>query len=89
MDEPAATFLGGRGERARMGGRKQRDLTEAEKTWEYRQAQRRGRGDHVVGERGERLDDRGAAAEVREERREWLREQDEKGPATPPNSDKE
>lgn len=60
-----------------MPGRKRREMTEAEKEWEYRQAQRRGRGDHVVGEQAEFLEDRGDAADVRRRRERYAREHEE------------
>lgn len=54
-----------------MPGRKNPNMTESERDREYRLAQKRGYGESVVGDRGERIEGKGAVGEVEQERDEW------------------
>lgn len=57
-----------------MTGRKRIEMTENEKEHEYVLFQKRSRGDHVVGDLAEDLDEKGAVGEVEARRRQWHEE---------------
>lgn len=59
-----------------MPGRKQPKRTESERDRLYRISEKRSHGDHVVGERAEDIEDKGAVAEVRRERAKWAEERE-------------
>jgi hypothetical protein len=57
-----------------MPGRKQPRPTEEERTREYRLLQKRGRGEHIVGDEAADLGEAGDAARIERERQEWAEE---------------
>lgn len=63
-----------------MSGRKNPDLTEAEKKRDYRRMQKRGYGETLAGEEGSFLDEMGPAAEVARQREAWQKEAEKRSP---------
>ena len=59
-----------------MPGRKQPKEREEDRDREYRLTQKRGYGEHVVGEEAGELTDNGGAARVAREREKWAEDKD-------------